>query len=242
MGTLQAKQIVLSSSPIHDEFKIAEQMLEEAYAQVGHTLRYQDLPYTRSIVSANVGVIDGLSLRLEQHTQNYPNLIRINVALLNSKTLVVINKKLCPNCDIGKLRSIGAVSGFEFPESKLQLEDNTNLKIELAEHHRLFTFFEAGRVNAIVTSNLFLPDRLRDTQKYRYVQIAEQDVYHFVHKQHQALAKQLDVALSQIKLDYANQLKQSGPAETEELPQRGPVNDFKPLMQQLSTNLSIVSD
>lgn len=203
----KANNLVINGSPIHSQHHSARMLLEQAYRDIGIQLSYTELPYVRSAVNANIGVIDGLDVRLASHTDAYDNLVKIDVPLLLSRTLVVVNRKLCPDCDIKGLRSVGVVSGYSFPRSELNLADIKNTVVELPEHHRLFTFFKGGRVNGIVTSELYLPNELRDNRLYRYIEIGRQPVFHYLHKNHSAMAKQLEKSLRALTREGINQGK-----------------------------------
>jgi hypothetical protein len=200
---LLATSLVLNAAPVSSEFTHANALLVRGYENIGVTLKFTHLPYIRSAISANVGVIDGLDLRLETHTESYHNLIRVEVPLLLSKTILVINRKLCGECEVSELRSLAVVAGFTFPEQVLRLDNSQNLLIELAEHEALFRFFQRNRVNAIITSDVFLPDYLRDNIKYRYVEIARQNAFHYLHKSHLQLAIRLQRSLAEVTAAYA---------------------------------------
>ncbi|WP_371193940.1 hypothetical protein [Glaciecola sp. SC05] len=193
-----ASSLTLNRAPIDEQYRQTNVLLVQAYEKLGIRINYTQLPYMRSAVSANAGVIDGLDLRLESHTQSYQNLLKVNVPLLTSKTLVVINRKLCPKCELGQLKSLGVVSGFTFPANELNLSDLDNRVIELAEHQGLFKFFKGNRVNAIVTSELFLPVFLRDNERYRYIEISRQPVYHYLHKRNSSLIAPLEISIKEV--------------------------------------------
>ncbi|WP_395338068.1 hypothetical protein PN836_010545 [Ningiella sp. W23] len=190
-----ASSLVLDKTELHEEHKYIYQTLIDAYKDIGVGINFTELPYTRSVVSANSKTIDGIMLRAENHTRGYSDLIRIKLPFPVSNTIVVINKTLCPNCKLSQLYSIAHVSGFSFPETSLNISGSQNYKIELSENERLWHFFKAGRVNAIVTCDTYLPESLRDESKYRYVQIESNQMYHYLHKDHQAIAESLKTAL-----------------------------------------------
>jgi hypothetical protein len=202
---LMGASLVFNSAPLNQEHLHAKQMVKDAYESLGIKISLANLPYYRGAVSADYGVIDGLLLRLESHTLDYPNLIKINVPLLQSRTLVVINKALCGQCRPDKLTSLASVSGFKFADTHLNIDGKRNYLIELPGHQQLFKFFERGRVNAIITSEAFLTNALKNNDKYLYVEIGNESAFHYIHRDHGALKKQLESKLTELKKAFAQQ-------------------------------------
>src|SRR5690625_4635247 len=64
----------LDPSPVADS---VAQILEEAYAELGVTLRYVDMPRNRSLTEANAGRIAGEMGRVPSLDEYYPNLIQV---------------------------------------------------------------------------------------------------------------------------------------------------------------------
>jgi hypothetical protein len=202
---LMGASLVFHSAPLNQQHLHAKQMVKEAYESLGIKIRLADLPYYRGAVSADYGVIDGLILRLESHTLDYPNLIKINVPLLQSRTLVVINKALCGQCKPDKLTSLASVSGFKFADIHLNIDGQRNYLIELPSHQQLFKFFERGRVNAIITSEAFLTKALKNNDKYLYVEIGNESAFHYIHRDHGALKTKLESKLTELTKEFAQQ-------------------------------------
>jgi hypothetical protein len=200
MGATSA--LVFNSAPINHQHLYTKQILEQAYESLGLSINMANFPYHRGAVSANYGVIDGLMLRRESDAQEHEQLIKINVPLLRSKTLLVINKALCGDCKIDKLISLASVSGFRFANTPLAIDGKKNYLIELPSHPKLFKFFERGRVNAIVTADVFLPERLKNNDKYLYIEMGSEDAFHYVHSKHISLANKLELKLTELKSEF----------------------------------------
>jgi len=199
---LMSKSLVFNSAPLNQQHLHAEQMVKAAYDSLGIKISLANLPYHRGAVSADYGVIDGLILRLESHALDYPNLIKINVPLLQSRTLVVINKTLCGHCKLDRLTSLASVSGFTFADTHLNIDGKRNYLIELPGQSQLFKFFERGRVNAMITSEVFLTQALKNNDKYLYIEIGNENAFHYIHRDHGALKTSLETKLSALTKEF----------------------------------------
>lgn len=91
-GAVSAQKLLISiSEGVDADFQM--KVITEAYWRIGITVEFRWFPSERAIFMANSGVVDGEFLRKTGIKRNYPNLIRIPVALKTDDVVVVTKDK-----------------------------------------------------------------------------------------------------------------------------------------------------
>jgi len=215
--------IMLFSSPVFAENKIflshgatqppmhTEQLtgfidlvLTKAYERIGIELDITKIENENALISANKGVVDGLTQRIEGLTKHYPNLIRVPEKIIDWQFVAFskqdINTSEGWNVLIPYTTAI--ITGWKIFE--FNIPEKTNVThVKTAE--QLFNLLDKNR------SDIILYERWQGLgliKKHGYINIkvmnppiAKREMFTYLHKKHASLVPKLSKALKEIKND-----------------------------------------
>lgn len=173
--------------------QFVQQVLEAAYSQLGHQVRYQKIPHARSFVEANEGRLDGLRARTGNLSETYPNLVQVPFPLYKFEVVLVGDRRRCGACDISQLKRVATVRGFKALEDYLLQNPQPHLNINrITEGTQVREMLRLGKVDAAFVAVLGgNTASLNLDEHYVFQTLTTSYGYHYVHKKHKTLAKAL---------------------------------------------------
>ncbi len=171
--------------------RMIEHRLKTAYQTLGYQLRVQYLPAGRSLIMSNKGEFDGELFRIKSITEEYPNLLRVPVALTQLELFAFVREPAAIDFQHWqqneKLR-IGYVRGFKMAEQY----HCRGQKIAVTTTEQAVAMLQQGKVDILLddlASVVQIAGTLDDNSPIRQLPavLTRQALYHFLHKQHQAL-------------------------------------------------------
>lgn len=183
--------------------EISALVLQEAYKRIGIEVETAWQPAERSLKSSNAGQVDGELNRIAGLESQYPNLVRVPIPV-NLLEGVVFSKNVTP-----VISGISSIRGFQIAIRRgTKFAERLTQGMEplmLSKNIQLFRVLNAGRVDLIITSHLEGLEMLNQL-KFRQIQVLKPplvslDLYHYLHKKHQALVKPLSTTLLNMQVE-----------------------------------------
>ncbi|WP_299879854.1 ABC transporter substrate-binding protein [uncultured Cocleimonas sp.] len=179
---------------------MAKPILEVAYSRIGKSVKFEKLPAERSLVYTNSGFSDGELARIAGLEEKYQNLTRISIPIAYDELSVYYKK---PNLKVEGWSSllpynIGFVAGSKITEQKTE---GMNVEMVSSATQGL------NKVN-LGRSDIFIGLKgiqcLIDKLKLTDIKVIDQPLeklvmYHYVHKKHSQMARNLETVLRQMK-------------------------------------------
>ncbi|MCU6499316.1 transporter substrate-binding domain-containing protein [Rugamonas sp. A1-17] len=191
---------LLGEDPATD---VAEQVLREAYSRLGYKLEVHRLPGERTLLYANEGRMDGELYRKLGMDRQYPNLIIVPVPLLTYEIVVFTHGTdfQLNGWDSLKPYTIGHVRGI-----KIVQENTVGMRTEaVPTMTQAFQKMMVGRTDLVVGNRLsgmaVIKNLKLDEVRVLNPPLASFPVYHYLNKQHEALAVQLAAVLRQMRAE-----------------------------------------
>lgn len=187
--------------------QFSQALLSEAYTRLGIQVNFIDVPFGRSLVESNRGVLAGEIARVLRVTEQFPNLLPVPYVLFDTEVYLYINQQQCANCTLKTVQSLAFVRGSVIVEELLKQLPASRKVISSGTIESTKTLFLTGKVDAVV----FAAYRLQDRAEFK---IAEQHImslpdYHLLHRNHQALLQPLAAMLFQLEREgVAERLRQ----------------------------------
>lgn len=180
-----------------------ETILEEAYAQIGYTLTYRQLPLGRSFVEVDKGRLDGLRARVDGATEKYPNLVKVPFEIFDFRLVLLADRRVCGICDVSSLASIATTRGMMAFEGYFSSHQVNAHIIRMTTADQALELLTAGKVEAVILPEPMVPESFYQ-RNHHWMQrtLAVLPDFHYLNKQHVHLVPRL--------VDALNHLKQSG--------------------------------
>jgi polar amino acid transport system substrate-binding protein len=173
-------------------------VLQSAYDKLGVQVRFEGYPLLRSLALANAGTIDGDIMRVAEASEQYANLLRVDVPI-NYLEITAYARTPCPT-----LSNWGDLQGKRVAYERGVLAIERRVKgratIQTRNKPELFRLLSRGMVDVAVGTGLETDVVLRRSadkdQLCRVSGILERvPLYHYLHKRHAALAQRLQTQL-----------------------------------------------
>lgn len=177
----------------------AAKTIKDAYESIGYQVKYETMPLIRSYREANEGRLDGLQGRVEKQSLHYPNLIKIDVPLIDFEVVVIADRGQCGECHLDKIKTAATVNGYA--ALSLCLEDSTLpfKPIYLTNRLSVQRLFDAKRVEAMILSDVLLAEQyFTEPDKWRVFHLCKKQTFHYLHKRHEALVSVITQRLEEI--------------------------------------------
>jgi len=179
----------------------AELILAEAYRRLGLTVEFRDVPGERALIMTNKGETDAEMFRVDGMRKTYPNLIKIPVPYVTSYN-VVFGKKVDFKVDGWEsLRPytialrIGLKQGEAGTEGMNRyLTDSTKEAFMMLDSGRAQIVFE-GRLNGLEYIRRLNLKGIKALEP----PLTTNPLYHYLHKKHENLARQLTEVFKKMK-------------------------------------------
>ena len=177
--------------------QFSQALLSEAYRRLDIPVDFIDVPFGRSLVESNRGVLAGEIARVLRVTEQYPNLLPIPYVLFDTEVYLYINQQQCANCTLQNVQSLAFVRGSLIVEELLKQLPASRQVISSGTIESTKALFLTGKVAAVV----FAAYRLA---KHTDFTVAEQHIlslpdYHLLHRNHRALLSPLTAMLFQLE-------------------------------------------
>ncbi|MEJ6000174.1 substrate-binding periplasmic protein [Paucibacter soli] len=178
----------------------SEQLLRDAYRQLGIEIRIERMPGARSLLSANSGATDGELHRKAGLEHDYPNLIRVPVALQQYELVAFARD---PDLDVSdwhrlRLLRVAYVRGMRIVEE--HLADMQPMPV--ASLTQAFQMLRRGRVDLVLANRVSGMTIAHSLGADRVVALepplAAFPVFHYLNKRHAELADPLAAALRRV--------------------------------------------
>ena len=196
-----AKPLLLATSLTRSSLMIdIEHKLRLAYRQLGYQISLTQLPSGRSLSMANAGMYDGELFRIESAATDFPNLIKVPVPLasIELKAFTQASRPLPANWQQERKLRIGMVRGFrlamDYPVSgQVVLVTSAQQAVQMLLQDRIDVLLDDE-----ATVRAVLGPEFARVQMANEV-LASAELFHFVHKKHQALVEPLTTTLQKLQ-------------------------------------------
>lgn len=177
--------------------QFSQALLSEAYQRLGISVDYIDVPFGRSLIESNRGVLAGEIARVLQVTEQFPNLMTVPYVLFDTQLYLYVNQQQCANCTLENVQSLAFVRGSLIVENLLKQLPASRSVISSGTIASTKNLFLNEKVDAVV----FAAYQLQETASF---DISEQLImslpdYHLLHRSHQALLEPLTAMLFQLE-------------------------------------------
>lgn len=189
--------LTIATSLTHSSLMVdIEQRLKNAYRRVGYELRIEHLPAGRSLTMSNDGIFDGELFRIADVERDFPNLLRVPVPLarIELHAFTLQGKPLEVDWTQQRRLRIGYVRGFRLAErfaihGQAVPVTTASQAVQMLLQDRIDVLLEdEATVRAVLGPSV---SQLRQHPTV----LASAELFHFIHKKHQALLAPLSAAL-----------------------------------------------
>ncbi len=190
--------------PYHhqEQTGIVDLLIREAFSRIGREASVQWQPPERSLMNANMGIVDGDVGRIGGLNKEYPHLIQVPetfmttdfLAFTKSLSIRLIGWKSLKPCNVAIIR------GHKIAEANVVAHSLT--KARNAEI--LFSLLNSDRVDVAICERLFgsmMAKKINSEIKGLEPPLATADFYLYLHKKHEALVPKIAKALETMKRD-----------------------------------------
>ena len=173
-------------------------VLQSAYDKLGVAVRFEGYPLLRSLALANAGAIDGDAMRIAEASEQYTNLLRVDVPI-NYLEITAYARTPCPT-----LNQWDDLQGKRVAYERGVLAIERRVKglatIQTRNKPELFRLLSRGMVDVAVGTGLETDVVLRRSADKdllcRVSGVLERvPLYHYLNKRHAALAQRLQTQL-----------------------------------------------
>ncbi len=199
-GLSQAQPVTIAipdDSSTSDERSV--EVIKEAYRRLGLTVEFLQFPVKRANVAANTGAVDGVLYRREGFEREYPNLVRIPVAVKRDDIVAVAHGTTVEISGWDSLLpyTVGCLLGFD---SAIQNLAAGQRAVTVNSADKLYAMLEVGRIDIIAdarTRALQMIEAL-DLKDVRVLEppLLSVSLYHYVNARRRDLIPPLTRALA----------------------------------------------
>lgn len=192
----------LSYSPGTLFHQLVRDRVKVVYERAGLKAEFVSLPHNRSLLSANAGTVDGDVGRVPSVEEDYPDLRRVNVKLMELNGAVYTLRKDIDfyTDDLLTKYRVGYVLGVNWIEDKMKVQNATTAR----DYPALFEMLLQGRVDIVLVTEASadavlreLGDRAANIRKLQPF-VFSAPIYHYVNKNNEAIIPRLEKALTDL--------------------------------------------
>ncbi|WP_404409604.1 transporter substrate-binding domain-containing protein [Pseudidiomarina marina] len=198
VGAVRAEQTTLTfRAPDDGPVPAAvQQILEEAYAELGITLRYVNMPRNRSLVESNAGRIAGELGRLPELDNEFKNLKQVPFPLFAFEIVLVADRRDCGLCTIDDVENLAFISGMQTVMGLIEEHQFEGPTVQALDIQQLNLMFTNKRVKAVMLND-FEARQLGyyDNPHLIITPMLALIGYHFLHEKHAHLIPSLNTVL-----------------------------------------------
>ena len=172
-------------------------VLEEAYADLGITLNYQQLPRLRAEQLAENGEIAGELGRLSGLDKQLKNLNRVPFELYRFSIVLVAKRSECGLCTLKAVDNIAYVSGMRAAHTVLEEAAFSRPIFQQTEIQQIAKLLNAERIDAALVADFQLRNlKLANPEQFIVYHLQEEIGYHYLHDDYKHLIEPLYQRLS----------------------------------------------
>lgn len=204
---VHGKTLELSASDAYpysttDGNGLADRIVKEAFRRIGVTVKTLSAPSERSLVNANLGIVDGEYLRTAGIEKKYPGLVMVPEPICENEFTAFARDPAIRVKGWKGLEpfAVGYITGWKILEENVtRVKSLTIVKDDGA----LFELLRSGRVDIIIYERIrgdALLKRVKDKET-RPIQppLARRPMYLYLNRKHSTLVSPLAEALRQMK-------------------------------------------
>lgn len=165
-----------------------QELLENAYSNIGYQVTYREVPLARSFVEANSGRLDGLRARIGTVADKYENLVKVPFNLLDFRLVLLADRRVCGVCNLKQLKHVVVPRGMKAFEDFHSGHEDHLVITEVTDIEQALSMLSEGKTQAIILPDISLPaDYLSSRQHWIKQTLAVMPDYHYLNKKHQAV-------------------------------------------------------
>lgn len=203
--TLRAETLTISTNNTPLDQRTLQALTEEAFQRLGLELKLVSLPSERSLLSAQLGEVDGEGLRVAGLTAQYPNLVQVPESYVRI-SFVAFAKDATIHLDQTwaslKPYSVAFITGWKMFEANT---GSARIVHKVEKPEQIFQMLNSGRVDLALYTQA---DGLALVRKLGLTSIApvtpalkDVDMYLYLNKKHQDWVPKLAKTLREMKTD-----------------------------------------
>jgi len=210
VSAVQAKDEIVLNTGIRDPFTtntqngFVDQIVKEAFRRAGLSAKvivYQNS--AKSLSNANVGIDDGVALRIKGLEKKFPNLIRVPELMMENDFIAYSTSDPIVTNDWAALAKsrIAHINGWQIFQNNLKGHQNTT---RTKNAQQMFDLLSAKKVDLILYERwqgLWRAQQLGITLKASEPPLAKRQMFMYLNKKHMRLVKKVSGALKAMKKD-----------------------------------------
>lgn len=189
----------LSYSPGTLFHQLVRDRAKAMYEQAGIKAEFIPLPHNRSLISANEGNVDGDVGRVPSVEEKYPNLVRVNVKLMDLKGAVYTTREdlITYREEMLKTLKVGYVLGVRWTQKRMEGLD----AVKVRDYPSLFEMLLEKRVDIVLATEASATSAIKTLGKrantVRELQpfIFTAPIYHYVNLKNKEIVPLLEKTL-----------------------------------------------
>lgn len=194
-----------SQSPV---WRWAELVYTAAFQRLDLEFSYEVYPPIRASLVANDGIVDGEPSRVRTYGDSHPNLIRVEVAVVDGKIVAYATKRGIELNGWESLRGknyvIDYYRGIKLVQINLEKVVSPDRLFSISSEKQGLKKLAAGRTDLYVdsilrVSSLLKSDEFKDSGIYAAGVLMDMGGYPYLHKRHAQLVPKLAEVLNQMK-------------------------------------------
>lgn len=187
--------VELRKTPNLNYGQYLKEVFDLVYSEIGYRVHYVDLPFVREIDMASKSQLSGVLARDAIIENSTPKLIRVDVPLLSYQVMLLTNSKVCGGCSPEKLEIVAYPRGGKIYQNHINQLPKQVSKVAIGGMGNLITMLEIGRVDAIILSDILLPNRIKDMPNIKGQVLEQRFDYHYLSPDNSELKLPLETAL-----------------------------------------------
>ena len=149
-----AKEVELRKLPAGPHGEYLTDVLTKAYAQLGYSINFIDVPGIRELQFVAQGQLSAVIARSDVIEKSYPNFVKVSAPLLQYQVIMFSDRRVCGYCLPNNLSEVAYPrSGLIYKEVVADLPAKTK-KITLGAYSDIEALLLKKRVSAAIVSNL----------------------------------------------------------------------------------------
>lgn len=200
--------IELRTPPKVKHGQYIEELLAQAYADIGYEINHVFVPGVREIPMAVKSEIGGVLARDEIIELSNSELVKVAVPLFSYDLLLLANTKLCGECKENYLASIAYPRGGKIYEHYVKGLPQKVQRVGISGIQSLLQMLQKGRVDAVILADVSIPNKQVLGANIKITNIETRYDYHYLAPTNEHLKAPLEQALkNMIKTGKLAQLK-----------------------------------
>ena len=176
-----------------------QELLEQAYLQLGYQVEYQKVPLARSFVEANSGHIDGLRARVKSVPDTYKNLLRVPFPIVDFEIMLLGNSGRCGQCTLQEVKNLAVPRGYLAITEYIAKGNYKIDMLDVISTTKALQMLKAQRVDAVVVADVNLPEQIQSSETdWTVNSLTTLADYHYLHKRHKDLVLPLTKVLKRM--------------------------------------------